>query len=171
MPFCCRNVFVFSLRKFLILMTVWSITGKIIRTSITVTYALIMDSFRFRSFLVFCVTYRVSVLRLELFCFIIMCMYVHECKGYLWNDLYCVGQNVKPHSLSRFVAMRLTVAVMLSECTVWICCLFAAVNTPAAELLYTSISDLCQISSQSTVVDICCGTGTIALSLAKVRNL
>jgi len=46
-----------------------------------------------------------------------------------------------------------------------------AVNTPAAELLYTSISDLCKISASSTLVDVCCGTGTIGLTLAKVCSL
>lgn len=44
---------------------------------------------------------------------------------------------------------------------------FFQVNTPAAELLYTSISDLCNISSSTTLVDVCCGTGTIGLTLAK----
>jgi len=42
------------------------------------------------------------------------------------------------------------------------------VNTPAAELLYTTIADLCQITPSSTLVDVCCGTGTIGLTLAKV---
>jgi len=45
------------------------------------------------------------------------------------------------------------------------------VNTPAAELLYTSISDLCKVSASSTLVDVCCGTGTIGLTLAKVHLL
>jgi len=43
-----------------------------------------------------------------------------------------------------------------------------AVNTPAAELLYTTISDLCKVNTNSTLLDFCCGTGTIGLMLAKV---
>jgi len=46
----------------------------------------------------------------------------------------------------------------------------SAVNTPAAELLYTLISDLCRISYTTTLVDVCCGTGTIGLTLAKVQR-
>ena len=41
-------------------------------------------------------------------------------------------------------------------------------NTPAAELLYSTISDLCNVNANSTLLDVCCGTGTIGLTLAKV---
>ncbi|XP_050410106.1 tRNA (uracil-5-)-methyltransferase homolog A [Patella vulgata] len=46
---------------------------------------------------------------------------------------------------------------------------FFQVNTSAAELLYNQIGDWCNIQSgeQTTVLDICCGTGTIGLALAK----
>ncbi|XP_036613709.1 tRNA (uracil-5-)-methyltransferase homolog A [Trichosurus vulpecula] len=49
---------------------------------------------------------------------------------------------------------------------------FFQVNTPAAEVLYTTIRDWAQLDKESTVLDICCGTGTISLSLAqKVKKV
>lgn len=42
------------------------------------------------------------------------------------------------------------------------------VNTPAAEVLYTVIQDWAQLDMESTVLDVCCGTGTIGLALARV---
>ncbi|OWF44278.1 tRNA (uracil-5-)-methyltransferase homolog A-like [Mizuhopecten yessoensis] len=44
---------------------------------------------------------------------------------------------------------------------------FFQVNTAAAEVLYTQIADWCNVSPDTTVLDICCGTGTIGLSVAK----
>uniref|UniRef100_A0A8C8S1S6 tRNA (uracil(54)-C(5))-methyltransferase n=1 Tax=Pelusios castaneus TaxID=367368 RepID=A0A8C8S1S6_9SAUR len=44
---------------------------------------------------------------------------------------------------------------------------FFQVNTQAAEVLYKAIRDWAQLSQDSTVLDICCGTGTIGISLAK----
>ncbi|XP_032561845.1 tRNA (uracil-5-)-methyltransferase homolog A [Chiroxiphia lanceolata] len=44
---------------------------------------------------------------------------------------------------------------------------FFQVNTAAAEVLYAAIGDWAQLSPDSTVLDICCGTGTIGISLAK----
>ncbi|NXU53937.1 TRM2A methyltransferase, partial [Turnix velox] len=44
---------------------------------------------------------------------------------------------------------------------------FFQVNTPAAEVLYTAIREWAELSPDSTVLDICCGTGTIGISLAK----
>ncbi|XP_050437080.1 tRNA (uracil-5-)-methyltransferase homolog A-like [Adelges cooleyi] len=44
---------------------------------------------------------------------------------------------------------------------------FFQVNTAAAEILLNSAKELASISSQTTVLDVCCGTGTIGLSLAK----
>ncbi|NWR33941.1 TRM2A methyltransferase, partial [Tachuris rubrigastra] len=44
---------------------------------------------------------------------------------------------------------------------------FFQVNTQAAEVLYTAIGEWAQLSPDSTVLDICCGTGTIGISLAK----
>lgn len=41
-------------------------------------------------------------------------------------------------------------------------------NTPAAEVLYTLIQDWAQLDAGSTVLDVCCGTGTIGLALARV---
>ncbi|NWQ77610.1 TRM2A methyltransferase, partial [Columbina picui] len=44
---------------------------------------------------------------------------------------------------------------------------FFQVNTQAAEVLYTAIGEWAQLNPESTVLDICCGTGTIGISLAK----
>ncbi|NWS69681.1 TRM2A methyltransferase, partial [Crotophaga sulcirostris] len=44
---------------------------------------------------------------------------------------------------------------------------FFQVNTQAAEVLYMSIREWAQLSQESTVLDVCCGTGTIGISLAK----
>ncbi|XP_074897614.1 tRNA (uracil-5-)-methyltransferase homolog A isoform X2 [Buteo buteo] len=49
---------------------------------------------------------------------------------------------------------------------------FFQVNTQAAEVLYTAIREWAQLSQESTVLDICCGTGTIGISLAqKVKKV
>lgn len=42
------------------------------------------------------------------------------------------------------------------------------VNTPAAEVLYTVIQEWALLDGGSTVLDVCCGTGTIGLALAPV---
>lgn len=44
------------------------------------------------------------------------------------------------------------------------------VNTQAAEVLYTAIGEWAELSQETTVLDICCGTGTICISLAKVGS-
>lgn len=44
---------------------------------------------------------------------------------------------------------------------------FFQVNTAAAEVLYSSAIELSQVNSDSTVIDICCGTGTIGLCFAQ----
>ncbi|XP_063082190.1 tRNA (uracil-5-)-methyltransferase homolog A isoform X4 [Cavia porcellus] len=49
---------------------------------------------------------------------------------------------------------------------------FFQVNTPAAEVLYTVIQDWAQLDEGSTVLDVCCGTGTIGLAIAqKVKRV
>lgn len=45
---------------------------------------------------------------------------------------------------------------------------FFQINVPATEVLYSMVCDYAQATSESTVLDICCGTGTISLCLAKV---
>lgn len=45
------------------------------------------------------------------------------------------------------------------------------VNTAAAEVLYTVIREWAQLDQGSTVLDVCCGTGTIGLALAQVIPL
>ena len=42
------------------------------------------------------------------------------------------------------------------------------VNNKAAELLYSKVGEACDIDEKTIVLDICCGTGTIGLILAKV---
>ncbi|XP_045171290.2 tRNA (uracil-5-)-methyltransferase homolog A-like [Mercenaria mercenaria] len=44
---------------------------------------------------------------------------------------------------------------------------FFQVNTAAAEVLYKTVSDWCNASPDTTVLDVCCGTGTIGLTVAK----
>ncbi|CAH0398240.1 unnamed protein product [Chilo suppressalis] len=44
---------------------------------------------------------------------------------------------------------------------------FFQVNTAGADILYQSAIDMSIVTPQSTVVDICCGTGTIGLCFAK----
>ncbi|XP_061188438.1 tRNA (uracil-5-)-methyltransferase homolog A-like [Saccostrea echinata] len=44
---------------------------------------------------------------------------------------------------------------------------FFQVNTPGAEVLYEQIAEWCAVTKTTTVLDICCGTGTIGLTLAK----
>ncbi|CAI5797336.1 tRNA (uracil-5-)-methyltransferase homolog A [Podarcis lilfordi] len=44
---------------------------------------------------------------------------------------------------------------------------FFQVNTQAAEVLYSVIQEWTQVNEETTVMDICCGTGSIGISLAK----
>lgn len=44
---------------------------------------------------------------------------------------------------------------------------FFQVNTPATEILYSAISDMFKLNSNVVLVDACCGTGTIGLTMAK----
>ena len=51
---------------------------------------------------------------------------------------------------------------ILRVCVTW------QVNTGAAEVLYSAVGEWAQLDQDSTVLDVCCGTGTIGISLAKV---
>ncbi|XP_019740763.1 tRNA (uracil-5-)-methyltransferase homolog A [Hippocampus comes] len=44
---------------------------------------------------------------------------------------------------------------------------FFQVNTAGAEVLYSAVGEWAQLDQESTVLDVCCGTGTIGISLAK----
>ncbi|XP_077456327.1 tRNA (uracil-5-)-methyltransferase homolog A [Stigmatopora argus] len=44
---------------------------------------------------------------------------------------------------------------------------FFQINTAGAEVLYSTVGEWAQLNEDSTVLDVCCGTGTIGLSLAK----
>uniref|UniRef100_A0A667ZL25 tRNA (uracil(54)-C(5))-methyltransferase n=1 Tax=Myripristis murdjan TaxID=586833 RepID=A0A667ZL25_9TELE len=46
---------------------------------------------------------------------------------------------------------------------------FFQVNTGAAEVLYSAVGEWAQLDQDSTVLDVCCGTGTIGISLAQVK--
>ena len=48
------------------------------------------------------------------------------------------------------------------------CVCVCQVNTAGAEVLYSKVGEWAQLDQDSTVLDVCCGTGTIGLSLAKV---
>uniref|UniRef100_A0A1E1X515 tRNA (uracil(54)-C(5))-methyltransferase n=1 Tax=Amblyomma aureolatum TaxID=187763 RepID=A0A1E1X515_9ACAR len=47
---------------------------------------------------------------------------------------------------------------------------FFQVNTPAAEVLYRTAEEVAGLTSDTTLLDVCCGTGTIGLSLASKVN-
>ena len=42
------------------------------------------------------------------------------------------------------------------------------VNTKGAEVLYSAINELVEPTEETTILDLCCGTGGIGLCLAKV---
>lgn len=46
---------------------------------------------------------------------------------------------------------------------------FFQVNTPATELLYAKCAEWCDINEnkKTTLLDLCCGTGTIGITMAK----
>ncbi|KAM9822569.1 tRNA (uracil-5-)-methyltransferase homolog A isoform X3 [Syngnathus typhle] len=44
---------------------------------------------------------------------------------------------------------------------------FFQINTAGAEVLYSTVGEWAQLDQDSTVLDVCCGTGTIGISLAK----
>lgn len=44
---------------------------------------------------------------------------------------------------------------------------FFQVNTGAAEVLYSAVGELAKLDQDSILLDVCCGTGTIGISLAK----
>ena len=49
---------------------------------------------------------------------------------------------------------------------------FFQVNSAGAEELYTCIGKTADLADQSTLVDVCCGTGTIGICLAdKVKKV
>lgn len=47
---------------------------------------------------------------------------------------------------------------------------FFQVNTKAAEVLYQTVRDWSEVTSETLILDICCGTGTIGLSMAKLAK-
>ncbi|XP_062307249.1 tRNA (uracil-5-)-methyltransferase homolog A [Osmerus eperlanus] len=63
-------------------------------------------------------------------------------KEYIYEELLGLKFRISPHS-------------------------FFQVNTGAAEVLYSTVGEWAQLDQDSTVLDVCCGTGTIGISLAK----
>ncbi|XP_077977494.1 tRNA (uracil-5-)-methyltransferase homolog B-like [Glandiceps talaboti] len=43
---------------------------------------------------------------------------------------------------------------------------FFQINTLAAEILYCTVKELCQVDCNTTLLDVCCGTGTIGIIMA-----
>uniref|UniRef100_A0A665X2V1 tRNA (uracil(54)-C(5))-methyltransferase n=1 Tax=Echeneis naucrates TaxID=173247 RepID=A0A665X2V1_ECHNA len=48
---------------------------------------------------------------------------------------------------------------------------FFQVNTGGAEVLYSAVGEWAQLDQDSTVLDVCCGTGTIGISLAVPQSV
>jgi tRNA (uracil-5-)-methyltransferase len=49
---------------------------------------------------------------------------------------------------------------------------FFQVNTKAAEVLYSTVGEVAELDENTTLLDVCCGTGTIGLCLAhKVKQV
>ncbi|XP_056145483.1 tRNA (uracil-5-)-methyltransferase homolog A [Lampris incognitus] len=63
-------------------------------------------------------------------------------EGHIYEELLGLKFRISPHS-------------------------FFQVNTGAAELLYSAVGEWALLNQESTVLDVCCGTGTIGISLAK----
>ncbi|ESO12077.1 hypothetical protein HELRODRAFT_187790 [Helobdella robusta] len=47
---------------------------------------------------------------------------------------------------------------------------FFQVNTPAAEILYSNVKQMCKLHEDVVLLDLCCGTGTIGLCMANDVN-
>ena len=43
---------------------------------------------------------------------------------------------------------------------------YFCINTPGAALLIDAVSKLANLSKEDTLLDVCCGTGTLGLGLA-----
>lgn len=65
--------------------------------------------------------------------------------------------NLFSHSLNHFKRFRISSSA------------FFQVNTPATELLYAKCAEWCNINKnkKTTLLDLCCGTGTIGITMAK----
>ncbi|KAM6964836.1 tRNA (uracil-5-)-methyltransferase homolog A [Aplochiton taeniatus] len=63
-------------------------------------------------------------------------------EGHIYEELLGLKFRISPHS-------------------------FFQVNTGAAEVLYSAVGEWAKLDAESTVLDVCCGTGTIGISLAK----
>ena len=61
---------------------------------------------------------------------------------------------------------QLFIAPIVFLVTVAIC---RQVNTQACEVLYSKVAEVLAVDTTTVLADVCCGTGTIGLSLAEVR--
>lgn len=48
---------------------------------------------------------------------------------------------------------------------------FFQINTNGAEVLYSSIAEISELTTDVSLLDICCGTGTIGICLSDVSNV
>lgn len=48
---------------------------------------------------------------------------------------------------------------------------FFQTNSAAAEVLYRTIGEVAQVDEESLLLDMCCGTGTIGICLAKSQKI
>ncbi|KAG7241362.1 hypothetical protein INR49_025562, partial [Caranx melampygus] len=85
------------------------------------------------------------------------------------EDLPCElvgGENCIHEEL---LGLRFRISLIPSSSTAGAQCVCVTwqVNTGAAEVLYSAVGEWAQLDQDSTVLDVCCGTGTIGISLAK----
>jgi len=89
---------------------------------------------------------------------LLLCVYCLVFYIVFYNTLMC-------SSSSCGVCLGETTVPVKRACVAW------QVNTGAAEVLYSAVGEWAQLDQDSTVLDVCCGTGTIGISLAKVTLL